>query len=64
MLTSRLLVIFAKKKGKKSFYLPLTYTELADYLSIDRSAMMREIKTLIDEGFITKEEKNKIKLLY
>lgn len=44
--------LVAKKKGKKSFYLPLTYTELADYLSIDRSAMMREIKNLKDEGFI------------
>lgn len=44
--------IVAKKKGKKSFYLPLTYTELADYLSVDRSAMMREIKNLKDEGFI------------
>ena len=44
--------IVSKKKGKKSFYLPLTYTELADYLSIDRSAMMREIKNLKDEGFI------------
>ena len=44
--------LLAKKKGKKSFYLPFTYTELADYLSIDRSAMMREIKNLKDEGFL------------
>ncbi len=44
--------LVSKKKGRKSFYLPLTYTELADYLSVDRSAMMREIKNLKDEGFI------------
>lgn len=44
--------LIAKKKGKNSFYLPFTYTELADYLSIDRSAMMREIKKLKNEGFI------------
>ena len=49
--------LVAKKKGKKSFYLPLTYTELADYLSVDRSAMMREIKNLKDEGFISSNGK-------
>ena len=30
----------------------LTLTDLADYLSIDRSAMMREIKNLKNDGFI------------
>ena len=39
----------AKKRGKKTFNIPITYIELADYLSIDRSAMMREIKKLKDE---------------
>ena len=43
----------AKKKGKKTFNLPITYIELADYLSVDRSAMMREIKKLKDEKRIT-----------
>ena len=47
----------------KSITLPLSFTNLADYLSIDRSAMMREIKSLIDEGFIEKDGK-KIKLLF
>ncbi len=39
----------AKKRGKKTFILPITYIELADYLSVDRSAMMREIKKMKDE---------------
>ena len=38
----------------KSFSLPFSLTDLADYLSVDRSAMMREIKLLKEEGFITK----------
>ena len=49
--------ILAKKKNSKTFTLPLSYTDLADYLSIDRSAMMREIKNLKDEGFITTNKK-------
>lgn len=40
------------EKGSKTFNLPITYTELANYLSVDRSAMTREIKYLKDEGFI------------
>jgi len=39
-------------KGNKTFFLPLTYTDLANYLSVDRSAMTREIKYLKTEGFI------------
>ena len=39
----------SKKYNKKTFNLPMTYIELADYLSVDRSAMMREIKKLKDE---------------
>lgn len=47
----------------RTFYIPLSYTDLADYLSIDRSAMMRELKSLQEEGFITKDG-NKITLKY
>lgn len=47
----------------KSFILPFSLTDLADYLSIDRSAMMREMKVLKEDGFI-KKNKNKITLLY
>mgnify|MGYP001044785544 CR=1 FL=1 len=34
------------------FYLNISYTHLADFLSVDRSAMTREIKHLKEEGFI------------
>ena len=52
-----------KKNGKKSFNLPITYIELADYLSVDRSAMMRELKKLKDEKKIVSDGK-KITLYY
>ena len=44
--------LLASNNPKRSFTLPFTYTDLADYLSVDRSAMMREIKNLKEEGFI------------
>ena len=47
----------------KTFLLPFSLTDLADYLRIDRSAMMRELKLLKDDGFIQKQG-NKITLLY
>lgn len=55
--------ILSSKSFSKNIILPFSLTNLADYLSVDRSAMMREIKSLINEGFILKEG-NKIKLLY
>ena len=47
----------------KSFFLPFSLTDLADYLSVDRSAMMRELSHLKEEGFIEKKG-NRITLLY
>lgn len=47
----------------KTFSLPFSLTDLADYLSIDRSAMMRELKLLKEEGFVEKNG-NKITLPY
>ena len=55
--------ILSSKNFSRSITLPFSLTSLADYLSVDRSAMMREIKCLIDEGFILKNG-NRIKLLY
>lgn len=55
--------ILSKGTLHKVFTLPYSYTDLADFISVDRSAMMREIKLLIDEGFI-KKNGNKITLLY
>lgn len=57
------LKIQSQKKGSKTFTLPITYTELANYLSVDRSAMTREIKYLKNEGFIETNGR-KISLLY
>lgn len=55
--------ILSSKKLSKSFTLPFSLTDLADYLSVDRSAMMRELSRLKDEGFIEKNGR-KITLLY
>lgn len=55
--------IVCKKNNSRNIYLPFTYTELADYLGIDRSAMTRELKCLKEEGFI-KTTGKRITLLY
>ena len=55
--------ILSTRNFSKTFSLPFSLTDLADYLSVDRSAMMRELKYLKDEGFI-KKNGNKITLLY
>lgn len=55
--------INSKKHGSKTIYLPFSYTDLADYLAVDRSAMSRELKYLKEEGFIeTKGRKIKLSL--
>ena len=53
----------ATKTFSKTITLDLSLTNLADYLSVDRSAMMRELKSLKEEGFI-KKNGNKIILLH
>ena len=53
--------LLSRKKGSRTFNLQLSFTELADYLSVDRSAMTREIKYLKEEGFI-KIDKKKVTL--
>lgn len=55
--------VLSSRHFSKTFSLPFSLTDLADYLSVDRSAMMREIKFLKEEGFIEKIG-NKITLLY
>ena len=55
--------IISRKRLSKKFTLPFSLTDLADYLSVDRSAMMRELSHLKEEGFIDKKGK-KITLLY
>lgn len=55
--------LLSARNLSKSFVLPFSLTDLADYLSVDRSAMMRELKQLKEDGFIEKLG-NKITLLY
>ncbi len=55
--------ISRKKTGSTNIYLPYNYSALSDYLGVNRSALMREIKNLKTEGFIETKGK-KIKLLY
>ena len=55
--------IMSSRNLNKTFSMPFSLTDLADYLSVDRSAMMRELRFLKDEGFI-KKSGNKITLLY
>jgi len=53
----------SKKSNSKSFNLPYSYTDLADYLAIDRSAMMRELKNLKEDKLI-RDVNKRITLLY
>ena len=55
--------IMAKKKLSKTFTIPFTYTDLADYLGVDRSAMQRELKNLKEDNLI-KTNNRKITLNY
>lgn len=45
----------APETVSKSFKLPMSYTMMAEYLSVDRSAMMRELKNLTEEGIIERQ---------
>ena len=55
--------ILSENRLNKTITIPFSYTDLADYLSVDRSAMTRELGHLKEEGFIRKVG-NKITLLY
>lgn len=55
--------IMYKKNNSRNIYLPFTFTALADYIAVDRSAMARELKSLKEEGFI-KTTGKRITLLY
>ena len=45
----------AEKEGRNVFQLPFSLSTLADYIATDRSAMMRELKHLREEGVIQSE---------
>ncbi len=55
--------LLSSRNLSSTLSLPFSLTDLADYLSVDRSAMMRELKFLKEEG-IVKKSGNKITLLY
>ena len=55
--------ILSQNSFSKTFTLPFSLTDLADYLSVDRSAMMREFKALKEDGIIKKMDKNRFTLL-
>ncbi len=52
------LAYLTSEEGKSAVKLPMSLSDLADYLSVDRSAMMREIKKLNEEGIIRSKGKN------
>ncbi len=56
--------ILAAENFSNSITLPFSLTDLADFLSVNRSAMMRELKNLETEKIIQKISMRKIKLLY
>lgn len=52
----------AKKSGSSHFCIPFNRQELADYLSVERSAMSAELSKLRDDG-VLKFHKNQFELL-
>lgn len=55
--------ILEAEQSSNKITLPFTYTTLAEYLSVDRSAMMRELKNLKDENIISAKNKE-ITIIY
>lgn len=52
----------AKRQGRSSFEIPFNRQQLADFLSVDRSAMSSELGKMRDEGILT-FQKNRFALL-
>ena len=55
--------MLSAKAGSSYFTLPFSQTSLADYICVDRSAMMRELKRMNEDGLIETDRRN-IKLLH
>ena len=47
----------ARREGTNTVMLPFSLSALADYISADRSAMMRELKKLREEGIVRTENR-------
>ncbi|MBR5902655.1 MAG: winged helix-turn-helix domain-containing protein, partial [Clostridia bacterium] len=52
----------AAKQNKNEFEIPYNRQQLADFLSVDRSAMSNELSKMRDEGLI-EYDKNRFRLL-
>lgn len=52
----------AKRQNSRTFAISFNRQQLADFLSVDRSAMSNELCKMRDEGFLT-FEKNRFTLL-
>lgn len=55
--------MYSMRVGASSFELPFSLSYLAEYICADRSAMMREIKKMSDEGII-KTDRRRIEMLH
>ena len=56
--------ILSTESFSNTINIPFSLTDLADFLSVNRSAMMRELKDLENEKIIEKSNRRRIKLLY
>jgi len=56
------LALEAKKNNAASFAIPFSRSDLADYLTVDRSALSRELQRMAQEGLI-RFSKNQFELL-
>ena len=54
--------MYSRRSGKRAFELPFSLSYLAEYICADRSAMMRELRRMSDDGLI-KNEKRRIEML-
>ena len=52
MCSSDLFRQLSQQSGSRTFTLPFSLSTLADYIATDRSAMMRELKRLREEGSV------------
>lgn len=55
--------MLSKETGKRNIVLPFSLSSLSDYLCVDRSAMLREMKKMREEGLIDSHAK-KVNILY
>ena len=54
--------MYSQRAGKAVFELPFSLSYLAEYICADRSAMMRELRHMSDEGII-KNDRRRIEML-